>query len=72
MRFDTKNKRAKCRKGMIKEMIRQGYMYNNSAEEVVDKWIEGGSAAISSKIVGEAVRIAKINFVYNKKRGFYL
>ena len=55
----------------VRTLIR-AFLESDSAEEVVDKWIEGGSAAISSKIVGEAVRIAKINFVYNKKRGFYL
>jgi len=67
MRFNTRRKREQCRKGMIKEMVRQGYMFNNYAEEVVDTWIENGSAGITSKIVGEALRLAKINYVYHLK-----
>lgn len=68
MRFNTKSKRLVCRKDMIFQMRRLGYMYNNSAEEIVDKWInEGLNAYPVGGLVSESLRIAKANYIYDKK-----
>lgn len=68
MRFNTRSKRLNYRKEMIFQMKRQGYIYNNSAEDVVDRWIERGSKSFPADgVVFEALRIAKLNVVYDKK-----
>lgn len=70
MRFNTKSKRIKAREQMVRNLHRQGYMYNNSAEEIVDKWIEEGSKSFPANgVVWEALELAKINYVYQKKNG---
>lgn len=68
MRFNTKSKRLACREDMIFQMRRQGYMFNNSAEDAVDKWVEHGSDYFPvGGVVWEALRIAKLNYVWDKK-----
>jgi hypothetical protein len=66
MRFNTKLKRRAVKKEMVKELTRQGYMYNNAAEEVVNKWIAGGIRSITSEIVRESVRLAILNYTYHR------
>jgi len=71
MRWNTVNKRKAYRTEMILQMRRQGYMYNNSAEEIVDKWIDQGLNAFpSGGVVSEALYIARVNVIYYKKNGF--
>lgn len=65
MRFNTKLKRQSYKNQMVRELTRQGYMYNNSAEEIVNKWIIGGVRSSTSEIVRESLRLAMLNCVYH-------
>jgi len=54
---------------MIWWLIVQGYMYNNSAETIADKWIEQGISAFPlNSYVRDSVRIATLNMTYATKK----
>lgn len=72
MRFNTKSKRLAIRENMIFQLRRQGFMYNGSADEIVDTWIEKGSDSFPKDgVVWEAIRLAKLNYVWDKKNRSY-
>lgn len=67
MRYNTISKRKAVREQMIRYLIAQGYMYNNSADVVADKWIENGLAGVQGQYARESVRMGMLFITYNKK-----
>jgi hypothetical protein len=69
MRYNTIGKRKAVRNEMIRYLIAQGYMYNNSAQDATDKWIENGLASFPAKsYVKESVRMGMVYITYSKKK----
>ena len=67
MRFNTKKKREKLASEIEKYLIMQGFMYNNSAKEITDNWVEHGINSFKSQITKDAIKIATYNYIYNLK-----